>query len=478
MKNIVQLIAILSQKEQKEFIQHLKKKNKTRDEKNIQLFKLICNEPHLLNYEERIYTEKNKNAYHALSKRLQDSLVDFIAIKGFENENSAEQELFKKILAARILVERQLYKTANKLLKAAEKKAKKLELYSILREIYTTQLQFAQYSDKIVFSELKLKITQNQKQLDLELRLQLLYAELKLETKNNSFLKPNILKDLLLQHIEIKEELTFKALLRLFKILDLKSQLENNYFANLKELEKLYALVHQKQHLQHRHHYEHLQILQLLSYAYFRSRDFKHLKKYLDEFEKLLDQHSRFQQQFNEDLLLLKAYYFNFTGKASAAIKILEDAEVNSFLTQLFLITCYIQQNEIKKAYQNLIQLNKSDHWYTKHYNEVWVIKKNIIELILLIELDNYEVFSSRLVSFQKKYIKKLNSTEHERVLLFIKLITDYYLDSKIDHQKLKILETSPFEKEDIFWVCFYAWFKAKIEGHHLYQFTLELIDR
>ena len=67
MKNNQQLISILTEKEQVEFIQHLKKKNKnkTKDEKNIQLFKLILNEPHLNNYAKRIYAESNKNAFHA-----------------------------------------------------------------------------------------------------------------------------------------------------------------------------------------------------------------------------------------------------------------------------------------------------------------------------------------------------------------------------------------------------------------------------
>ena len=478
MKNNQQLISILTEKEQVEFIQHLKKKNKTKDEKNIQLFKLILNEPHLNNYVDRIYPERNKNAFHALSKRLQDSLVDFIAIKAFENENSAEQELFKKILAARILVDHQNYKFAFKLLQKAESKAKQLELYSILREVFITLLQFAHHYEKINVTELKLKIAKNQQHLDLELRLQLVEAELKLSAKNNKILDSAYIEKLLQQHqIEIKEELTFKALLRLFAILDLKSQLESNYFANLKELEKLYALVHQKQHLQHRHHYEHLQILQLLSYAYFRSRDFKHFKKYLDKFEQLLEQNLPFRNQFDEDLFLLKAYYFNFTGKASEAIQLLETQKTKSFLPRLFLMTCYIQQNEIKKAYQTLQQLHQSDLWYAKHHSEIWIIKKNLIELILLVELDNYDVFESRLHSFQKKYYKKLQSTGNERVIVFTKLTTDFYLNQNFDQQQINILENSAFEKEDIFMICFYAWLKAKVESKDLYGLTLELVN-
>ncbi len=214
-----------------------------------------------------------------------------------------------------------------------------------------------------------------------------------------------------------------------------------------------------------------------MSYAYFRSRDFKHFKKYLDEFEQLLEQNLPFQKQFREDLFLLKAYYFNFTGKASEAIQLLETQKTKSFLPRLFLMTCYIQQNEIKKAYQTLQQLYQSDLWYAKNHGEIWVIKKNLIELILLVELDKYDVFESRLHSFQKKYYKKLQSTGNERVIVFTKLITDFYLNQNFDQRQINILENSTLEKEDIFMICFYAWLKAKVESKDLHELTLNLIS-
>ena len=105
------------------------------------------------------------------------------------------------------------------------------------------------------------------------------------------------------------------------------------------------------------------------------------------------------------------------------------------------------------------------------------MIKKNLIELILLVELDKYDVFESRLHSFQKKYYKKLQSTGNERVIIFIKLITGFYFNQNFDQQQINILENSAFEKEDIFMICFYAWLKAKVESKDLYELTLELVN-
>ncbi|MDE0597936.1 MAG: hypothetical protein OSB51_02055, partial [Dokdonia donghaensis] len=89
------------------------------------------------------YGSSNRNAYHALSKRLQDSLIDFIATRSFETETSEDMTVFKWILTARILYEQDQIDPAHKLLKKAIKRAKQLDLYTALVEAYHTQIQYS-----------------------------------------------------------------------------------------------------------------------------------------------------------------------------------------------------------------------------------------------------------------------------------------------------------------------------------------------
>jgi len=480
LNSLLKIIELLSEIEKKEFIKFLQKKNKTSVEKNIELFILLTKQLSQTTIIETLYGNLNKNAFHALCKRLQDSLIEFIAIKGFENENSAEQEIFKKLLAARILLDHQLYHISYKLLFKIEEKATILELPTILHEIYLTQLHFAHLYSKIDLKDIQKKIKVNHTVLEKEMQLSLFFADLQNKIKTDNFNNASIEELLHSQDLHIEDSLTFKSLYQLFLILDLKGQLATNYHSTIPVLEKLYALVNKKQHLHNRHLYYHLEILQLLSYAHFRSRNFITFKSHLDEFEKLLEEHPLFLNQFKEELLLFKVYFLNFTGKATAAIELLQTN--NSFLPQLFLTTCYVQQNEIKTAYQTFLSLNKTDAWYSNHFGEIWVVKKKVIELILLIELDNFDVFNSRLIAFQKKYSKTLLLKENKKVSLFIKLITKFYLSTgKQDRlqvkEELKQLNDLVNYKEDIFLICFYAWLKSKLENKNLYRLTLDLVN-
>ena len=147
MKEISNIIHLLSQQEINEFKKIQQQKNKIRSNKNLELFNLLASGKSTSAILDKIYSTPNPNAFYALKKRLQDNLTDFIAQKGFEQENSVEQELLKGLLAARIFFENNLTNLGFKLLWKIEKKAIDFELYSILNE-KVTNFHF----EKCVFS--------------------------------------------------------------------------------------------------------------------------------------------------------------------------------------------------------------------------------------------------------------------------------------------------------------------------------------
>ena len=79
MTNLNDIISTFSLEEQKKFVVYLNRKNKRSDAKNIQLFKLLVEnrlDPNEIQIE--LYQKKSQGAYHALRKRLYQSIIDFI----------------------------------------------------------------------------------------------------------------------------------------------------------------------------------------------------------------------------------------------------------------------------------------------------------------------------------------------------------------------------------------------------------------
>lgn len=481
MKEINDIVHLLSKQEMKEFKRIQQQKNKEGSGKNLALFNLLASGKSTSNIRDKIYSIPNRNAFYALKKRLRDNLIDFVAQKGFEQENSVEHELLKGLLAARIFFENNLTKLGFKLLWKLEKKAIGFELYSILNEIYLTALQHIHISNSENFEELSKKAQLNFKKVEMEFRLSLAYAEI----QNNlpkTIDVDDLIKSAFRKHqIELSEHLSYKSLSKLFNIFHIKGKYETNYFAISNYLISLYQEIENKQKLNQKHIFYRLEVLVIMSYSAFRKRAFEDSFEYLQKIKNILKENNyKFQVQFQEDLILLEAYYLNFTNQPSSAIEVLENYKENSFFKDLFLATCYLQQGKKKEAYHRLLQLNKSDNFYEKEYGWIWVVKKNMIELILLIELDKLEVFSSRLTSFKRKFFPKFKPTSKNNIILFIKAL-EYYYNDELEKTKRKIeqIQFNSPKNEDVFNLCFYAWLITKIEkSNQLYENTLRLIKK
>ena len=154
MDSISSIISILRKEEKRKFKVGMKQRNRRSDVKNIELFQLLDAPIQQDNLDVVLYGKSSKGAYHALRKRLHDSLIDFIAAKNFEEESSKEMSALKLVLASRTFFQHQQVKIAFKSLAKAELIANKYDLFSILNEIYQTQIQFAHLNDTLDFQKL------------------------------------------------------------------------------------------------------------------------------------------------------------------------------------------------------------------------------------------------------------------------------------------------------------------------------------
>ncbi len=488
----------ISEDDQQRFIQFLEKKNRRNDTKNIQLFKLLRNDK--LDSKticQTLYKDNNKVAYHALRKRLYQSLIDFTANISLEEENSIEMQAIKYILAARSCFVNNQPKVAYAILDKAEVLAQEHALYHILNEIYNTQIQYAYLNNDIDLQKLISKFKVNQKHHQLEDKMNMVYAKVRQTLSNMNYKGEvldfqTILDDALNEHqISISDSLSFKSLYQLMAIVSISAFVTKDYLKIEPFLIKTYSKIKQKD-INDKQLYYHIQIVYMIANALFRNKKFNASLQYLEIMLTLMQrQRKKYANTFTSKYHLLLALNNNFNGAINKAITCLENSitkkhhDIESALDiHLSLAMFYIQNSDFKNAAQLFSKFYHTDKYYTEKAGIEWVIKKNLIEIILHIELEHLDLVESRMTSFKRKYSNYLKQINQERVLTYLNLVSRYYkhpekVTSKTFEDKVEGSFTwIDAKQEDIFVMSFFSWLKSKMESKPLYETTLNLIKK
>lgn len=498
MTDLNTIVATFSVEDQQRFISYLEKKNKRNDTKNIQLFKLLA-EDQLTSKQicETLYDSNKKDAYHALRKRLYQSLIDFIANTNLEEENSVDMQIIKYILASRTFLIQKQPKIGYQILDKAEVLAKQHQLFPILNEIFHTKIQYAYLNPSADLKTLIDDFRSNQKHHYLEEELNLVYAKIR-QTLSDMTYKgqvmdfKNILNTTLKEHhIDISESLSFKSLYQLMTIVSLSAFATNDYLKTEPFLLETYDKL--KNHkTKDKQLIYHIQVVYIIANTLFRNKKFKSSLEFLDQMQLLmLKQRKKYQSTFLPKHHLLKALNLNYSNCQDEAILLLESvknlkhSDIESLLDiHLALVMFYMQKNDFKNAKHMFAKFYHTDKYYIEKAGKEWTIKKNLAEIILHIELNDIDLVESRLHSFKRSYTHYLKQINQERVMTFLKLATTYYKNPEnVVTQKFKIKVENAFEwinetQEDIFVMSFYAWLKSKMESKPLYQTTLELVKK
>lgn len=498
MIDIESIIKSFDVKEQKGFIDYLNRKNKRSDTKNIELFKLLADTgSDKKRIAQALYDSDNKNAYHGLRHRLFDSLIDYTANKNLEDENSIDIQIIKYILASRTFLLQKNFPTAYKLLDRAEKIADENSLFPILNEIYHTKIQYAPEYSKANLDALIIKQEENRKKHQLEDQLNIIYSKLKSALNTISYKKTTINFETVLKEtlegsdIKIDESLSFKSLYQILAVANISAIATSKYYEIENFVLKSYEILKNKQETDKQLYYQ-IQIVYIIANTLFRNKKFKLSLKYIEEMEQLMLQKKRkYYKGFILKSILIKALNLNYNNAPLEAISITNQVlskkhdDIEALLDlHLSLVMFYFQQSELKKAKSILSRFYHTDNWYIKKAGIDWVIKKNIAELLLYLELNEDDLFESRFKSFKRLYSKYLKSIHQHRILTFVDFVESHYKNPTMTTSKAFIhrVETS-FEwkttkEEDIFVMSFYAWLKSKIESKPLYESTLELIKK
>ncbi|MFC6263783.1 tetratricopeptide repeat protein [Flavobacterium panici] len=487
---------MMNDADKKAFIQYLSKKNKRKDTGNIELFNSLKTDD--IKFNKKILEDKKTtDAYHALRKRLYDNMINFMANRSFENDSSEENTILRFIVVSRLFFEHKLIKTAFKCLAKAEDIALSIEHFSLLNEIYLTQIQFAHFNLSEPIEKIIEKFKANKKQLEYEEQLNLGYAILRRELaaiyhEGRIVDFQALIKNTIETHgISLKQGLTFKSLYQILFIANEYASINNNYSLIQPFVVKSYRFISKKTDLTDRHLYYHIYILYFIANFYFRNGQFTKSLNYLElMFTELQKQSGKYYQRFCLRYYLLLAFNENYLGNPQKAIEIAEKslssnkkADPNdSNDIRLMLIVFYIQQNAGRNAVKEMAKLNHTDSWYEKKMGMDWTIKKHVVEILLHTQQENIELALSRIKSFKRRYRKYLLTVNEERVIQYLLFVEQYVMKPEIiQTQKFQnaiedFIITAQNGPKDILIMSFLSWLLAKVRRKTIYETTLNLL--
>ena len=138
MSTLNDLLSILSEEEQSQFVRYLNTRNRRSDVRNVELFQAMLN-----GKVDRLKSEIGSNAYNVLRNRLKHRMIDFIAQSTIQKEGSADNELAKVFITAKRLLKQTKTESAFKLLSKLEKDANQFENYTLEGEIQQFLIEHA-----------------------------------------------------------------------------------------------------------------------------------------------------------------------------------------------------------------------------------------------------------------------------------------------------------------------------------------------
>ncbi|GAA4931613.1 tetratricopeptide repeat protein [Mucilaginibacter defluvii] len=493
MNSLSALLTLLDNADRKLFKAFLQQKNKRNDVKNLRLLNLIETDD-ISNANKLYKSAKNKDAYHALRKRLQDSLLLFLSRKTFERNQSGAYEALRLLVVGRFLLENDMPAIAFKSLEKAERLATSLEQFNMLNELLLLKLQYAHVPGAEDLDVLTKRFMQNQSAMQCEAKLNMAYAFLRQELQqihlkwkvvNLSSLMVSVIRK---YKISRQDLMTFKSIYQILFIANEYAAIQQNYRLIARYIAQTDQFIQKLKVEKHSYLFYHIGILYFMANFYLRIGDFSKSIAYLDKMTVVMKTDERHHAQYYLRHQLLVALNCFFAGDAPEAIRVLqqslsvkkqaskpEDVEDLRICLAMVLAMC-----NNRDSVKQLTLLAHTDAWYEKHMGMLWTIRKTLMEILIQAQFSNIDQAMSRISSFRRRYKKYLLKTGEGKVLLFLKLVEQHLLKPDVIFDmryrtKVQSLLSGP-ESNDIFTRSFIAWLVACWEKKTPHEIVLQLL--
>ena len=498
MDKLQELINTFSEEDKREFRVFINRQKSKKQRKDLDLFELINEQTPPKKIEAKLYDRPNKVAYHTLRKRLLKHLSDFIVLKQIDGDTTAVSSITGLISLATYLFKKQSYDFAWRTLLKAETTAIDNEQHELLNNIYQLQIEESDNEFAPDIDDIYNKWVTNKKLVDENEKANIGYnfikkelntIKLKSEEKNLEKLITQLLKKYDLSDIVLKRPQI------LYKVLDLtrRVMLSNKDFYSFEPyIIKMYNELNNKHGFSKRNHFYKINIIYMIAHILYRNRKFEESNKYLELMqENMKSYNNAYYQQFFPKYIQLKAANFSYNNNNEKAIATLEEVNQKAMKKiliseqmniQINLCVYYFNQDLFKAANQIIQTFNHTDSWLEKKMGKEWVLKKNLIEMIIQFELGNIDIVMNRIRAFQRSFSGMYQQSIYQRVeefITFIKLLIDQPAVIKsveFKNEMSQKLINAPQEKEDLQAMAFYCWMKSKMINQKYYDVLLDVV--
>ncbi len=499
MDDLREIIHTFDDEDKKEFRHFLNRIRQKSNRKDTALFDILSEEEEYKSkvVMHRLYKGENKEAYYALRKRLSEQLTDFVLLKSRAKDSTSVANILEYINLSQYLYDMKRDHLADKYLKKAYRLAKEADHYELLNGIYNLMIDKFNWEEEAQLEEMITEKKRNRKLLEQEENI----------NQANSIIKFKLIEfqksgetmdfDRILSQVFAEAGIGEASLLNprnLYKLMNLVRGViiaQKNFNSFSPFILKHYEALKEKEAFGEKSVFYQMGLLYFLSHTLYRSKRFGDAKKYMNEFASLLEgKGSSYYVYFRPRYMQLKAAIHVFCDEldesGACLDDLLADKKLNLTPSERLNITInkginFFLAGDVESSHKVLMSIYHTDKWCEKIMGKEWVLKKNLMEVILYYDMDKIEVAESRIRSIERNYKDLLRSSVYSRAKTFIGLIKLYItrpFDVRTD-DFYKVVEESidwrPFEQEDLQAMGFYAWLKSKMQGRTLYEVWLEL---
>ena len=498
MDTLKSIVKTMKPQEQKDFRMFIHNQKKLEKRKDLDLFDLLSNGDEHKNLELALYGKPNKVAYHAVRKRLTHKLTDFIVLKRLEEDTTSSSSLMGLISLAKYFFERRSDELGWGYLQSAENKAAATEQFDLMNTIYLLQIEHWHGEFAADIHTIIEKRAENKLLLDEDERATIACSLIKKELQKTVLEGKEVdfegITRLILSSYNLTNALIKRPKL-LYNILSITRSTilaKKDFYSFEPYLIQQYNKAKAQFGFSRNNHFYKLNLVYMISHVLYRNRKFDKAAAYLEEMKEDLYAHnSSHIMLFYSKYILLSAAVNCYRGNLQHAIGLLTEgigdntgrfSSEDKVKLQINLSIYYFMAGELKKTIKTGMSFAHSDKWFEKNLGKEWVFKKQIMEVIVQVELDNQEIALNRIRALERVSAGIFNNPLYSRAKSFLELIKKMIIDplnfntedtqTKID----KYLTVVPEEKEDLQAMTFYAWLKAKFLQRNYYEVLLETV--
>lgn len=481
------LLGLLDKEDEKSFRNYLVSRNKRHDSKIQDLYE-AC----LKGREKGLKNSMTTNAFNSMKSRLKSSLIEFLKSQSLD----IEKPIYGLLNIGKRISQSGNTDYALKYFKEAEELSRQSGDIDSQFKALDLILENAEDLSEEEFHSLKERYFKIHEKLVAEQKLHVFYASVNREFKRAEYLGETvdvtglIEKELKLLFENRITNLDFRSLYKVLEILDVYGSYSKKYYAiggffeeSIKECEvelvkDAAVSIHQ------------LNVYALISNIFFRKREFEKSVYYCEQLQYYLTKYDGQEKdrliRVQKDLQVLNLHLL---GKTTEALKVMEAHEIESEESEEFTLSSKLikamvlfHQEKFEDIPRIISRFYQSDVFYERIHGREKILYKHFIEILVYVELGDYDFAESKINSVKRKYRDDFKDFRYSSALPFLNLVKSTMDRPEIiqeDQFRKKVknaIDWKPFEEEDLFFMCFYAWIKAKLNSAGVYETTLEIV--